>query len=87
MDRLMDRATLNEMLTFVRNEKGRPEASAGAHDDCIMALGIALHAREQIQVDAVEAVVSTAHWTEDMWEDYENANAEGKRYLMERWAK
>ena len=87
MDRLMDRATLDEMLTFVRNEKGRPEASAGAHDDCIMALGIALHAREQIQVDAVEAVASTAHWTEDMWEDYENADAEGKRYLMERWAK
>ena len=32
-----DRATLEEMLTFVRNDKMRPEAEPGAHDDCIMA--------------------------------------------------
>jgi phage terminase large subunit len=39
--------TLGEMLTFVRNEKGKPEAQAGSHDDCIMALAIAHHARDQ----------------------------------------
>ncbi len=27
-----DKETLGEMLTFVRNEKGRPEAQSGAHD-------------------------------------------------------
>jgi phage terminase large subunit len=86
MDRFCDKTTLEEMLTFVRNEKGRPEASAGAHDDCIMALTIALHAREQM-VDAVqEAVYNTDNWTEDMWDDYHNADEEGKAYLLSKWA-
>lgn len=33
---------LEEMLTFVRNKNGRPEAEAGAHDDMIMATAISL---------------------------------------------
>lgn len=44
-ERLNDRDTLNEMLTFVRNENGRPEAQEGAHDDCVMSLGIAYYTR------------------------------------------
>ena len=44
-DWLNDRDTLNEMLTFVRNENGRPEAQEGAHDDCVMSLGIAYYTR------------------------------------------
>lgn len=39
--------TLNEMLTFVRNDEGRPEAQEGKHDDTIMALAIAHKARVQ----------------------------------------
>ena len=31
---------LTEMLTFVRNVKGRPEAMAGSHDDVVMAASI-----------------------------------------------
>ena len=42
-----DRMTLEEMLTFVRNEKGRIEAQSGAHDDLIMALAIAHYIRPQ----------------------------------------
>ena len=42
-----DRKTLEEMLTFVRNEKGKPEAQAGAHDDLIMGLAIAHYIRPQ----------------------------------------
>lgn len=42
---LNDRDTLNEMLTFVRNENGRPEAQEGAHDDCVMSLAIAYYSR------------------------------------------
>lgn len=38
---------LQEALTFVRNEKGRPEAANGAHDDLIMGLGIAYYIRTQ----------------------------------------
>ncbi len=42
-----DKETLEEMLTFVRNEKGRPEAQDGAHDDLVMALAIAYYIRTQ----------------------------------------
>lgn len=42
---ISDKTTLEEMLTFVRNRKGRPEAQQGAHDDCVMALAIAYYVR------------------------------------------
>lgn len=42
-----DKETLEEMLTFVRNEKGRPEAQEGAHDDLVMALAISYYIRTQ----------------------------------------
>ena len=42
-----DRYTLEEMLTFTRNERGRPEAEDGAHDDLVMALAIAYYCRSQ----------------------------------------
>lgn len=42
-----DKDTLEEMLVFVRNEKGRPEAQEGAHDDLVMALAIAYYIRPQ----------------------------------------
>lgn len=38
---LEDAATLKEMLTFVKNDKGRAEAMEGFHDDLVMALAIA----------------------------------------------
>lgn len=43
-----DRESINEMLTFVRNEKGKPEAQAGYHDDLTMALAIAHYVREHL---------------------------------------
>ena len=45
---LRDKDTLNEMLTFVRNENGRPEAQVGAHDDCVMSLAIAYYVRDRV---------------------------------------
>jgi phage terminase large subunit len=42
-----DVETLNEMLTFVRDKKGRPAAQEGAHDDLIMALAIAYYVSDQ----------------------------------------
>ena len=46
-----DRLTLEEMLTFVRNEKGRPEAQQGTHDDLVMGLAISYYARSQVVFD------------------------------------
>lgn len=42
-----DATLLEEMLTFVRNEKGRPQAQEGSNDDTIVADGIALQIRDQ----------------------------------------
>ena len=43
-----DKGTLEELLTIVRNEKGRIEAPEGGHDDMMMALAIAHHIKEQV---------------------------------------
>ena len=38
---------LQQCRTFVRHASGAASASAGAHDDCVMAMAIALAVREQ----------------------------------------
>ena len=43
-----DKDTLEELLTIVRNEKGRIEAPEGGHDDQMMGLAIAHYIREQV---------------------------------------
>ena len=45
---ISDEATLKELLTIVRNEKGRIEAPEGGHDDHMMGLAIAHEIREQV---------------------------------------
>lgn len=47
IDLINDLKTIDEMLTFIKNEKGKPEAQAGKHDDLIIGLGIGHKAREQ----------------------------------------
>lgn len=39
--------TLKEALTFIKNEKGRPEAQSGEHDDLIMGIAITYYIRIQ----------------------------------------
>ncbi|MBR5544868.1 MAG: PBSX family phage terminase large subunit [Clostridia bacterium] len=53
-----DRDTLEELLTIVRNEKGRIEAPEGGHDDQMMALAIAHHIREQVVFDNEPIIVN-----------------------------
>ena len=43
-----DKETLEELLTIVRNEKGRIEAPQGGHDDQMMSLAIAHEIRDQV---------------------------------------
>ena len=45
---IVDRETLEELLSIVRNEKGRIEAPEGGHDDMMMALAIAHEIRDQV---------------------------------------
>jgi hypothetical protein len=46
--RIYSRALLEECKTFVRRENGTPGAAAGAHDDCIIAMAIALAVRDEV---------------------------------------
>ena len=41
-----DRETLEEMLTFIVNDRGRAEADDNAHDDLVMGLAIAFYIKE-----------------------------------------
>ena len=45
---LNDKDTLEELLTIIRNEKGRIEAPEGGHDDQMMGLAIAYEIRNQV---------------------------------------
>ena len=82
---LNDADTLGEMLTFVRNEKGRAEAEDGAHDDCVMSLAIAYYARGQQRYTKERPKGKKAKWTSDMYEDYYNGNKEDQAYLLKKW--
>lgn len=84
---ICDADTLTEMLTFVRNEDYRPEAEAGAHDDCVMALAIAHHVRPFQSVLAEEPEGPTVAWSESMKEDYRRASPAERAYMIEKWGK
>jgi phage terminase large subunit len=47
-DTICDKETLEELLTIIRNEKGRIEAPQGGHDDDMMGLAIAHQIRDQV---------------------------------------
>lgn len=54
LENIVDDATLAEMLSFAKNDKGRPEALPGKHDDLVMSLAIAHHIRPQQAMVALE---------------------------------
>lgn len=80
-----DEDTLEEMLTFVRNEEYRPEAEEGAHDDCVMALAIAHGIRPQHTYTSTAMAAEIAEWTDSMWEDYRNAAPSEREMLRRKW--
>ena len=83
---VVDRATLEEMLTFVRNEDFRAEAEEGAHDDTVMALAIAHYIRPQGSFEASGSCKKPkVKWTADMYEDYYRASDTEQAYLLEEW--
>ena len=85
MNLINDEDTLLEMLTFVRNDKLRPEAEEGAHDDCVLALAIAFYVRPQ-QSMAIKDPESGHHkWTQDMWEDFNKASQKDRETMIRMW--
>ena len=57
-----DKATLLEMLSFVRNSLGRPEALSGKHDDLVMSLAIAHEVAEHTGREWQEATDEGEDW-------------------------
>lgn len=58
---IYDKATLEELLTIIRNEKGRIEAPQGGHDDMMMGLAIAHHIRDQVVFINEPIIVPSQH--------------------------
>jgi len=88
IDLINDYDTLQEMVTFIKNDSGRMEAMPGEHDDCIMALAIAYYIRDQ-QSYTVKKVqkFDLKRLSYDLQQDYNNANKEQKAYLKDKWTK
>ena len=83
-----DIETLQEMLVFAWDEKNKPQAIVGEHDDLVMAQAIALFAADQdVAHTAPPKQVGTAHWREDQWEDYYNASEADRLYLIDKWGR
>lgn len=77
--------TLGEMVVFVYDAHGKPQAAVGEHDDLVMAAAITHTARTQQRYTVQETAESRQHWTPDMWEDWRRADPETRKYLEKRW--
>jgi phage terminase large subunit len=72
-DVINDKDTLEELLTIIRNEKGRIEAPEGGHDDQMMGLAIAHHIREQV-VFTQEVIEMYPHFSFKLERDMQTHN-------------
>lgn len=79
--------TLGEMVVFVYDAHGKPQAAVGQHDDLVMAAAITHTARTQQRYTTAEDADDRKHWTADMWEDWRRADPETRKYLEKRWAR
>lgn len=78
-DKINDKDTLEEMLVFVRNEKGRPEAQNGAHDDLVMGLAIANYCRQQQRYTPLERPMIKAN-SQTRLDDFLNLSIDKHEY-------
>jgi phage terminase large subunit len=80
-DTINDKDTLEELLTIIRNEKGRIEAPEGAHDDMMMGLAIAHHIREQVVFNQ-EPIVVPPHYSFGFERERDNTRDYGERIVV-----
>lgn len=88
LETIWDFETLGEMMTFVYDENWKPQAEQGEHDDLVMSLAIAHYIRSQQSTVAEEdSDGKRTVWTEDMWEDYNNASPRDREMLEKIWGR
>ena len=79
--------TLGEMLTFVYDKDRKPQAASGQHDDLVMAAAICYSIRGQQRFAVAENGAERKHWTADMWEDYNTADAATREMMIRKWGR
>lgn len=81
--------TLDEMTTFVKNDKGRPEAANNMHDDMVMAWAINLGIKGQQSTTIIiqEYDIDWDKLPEDLVEDYERASEKWRTIMLDSWRK
>ena len=79
--------TLGEMLTFVYDKNRKPQAASGQHDDLVMAAAICYSIRGQQRFTVAENGAERKHWTADMWEDYNTADAATREMMIRKWGR
>lgn len=80
-----DIPTLEEMLVFVRDEKGKPTAQEGQHDDLILADAICQEVRTQQTTVLPKSQPSLKDLPQDLQEDYRKASPDMKQYMLNKW--
>jgi hypothetical protein len=81
-----DSKTLSEMITFIKNERGKPEAQEGKHDDLIISFAIAHGIRDQQSYTVATAQkFDISKLPKDLQEDYWAAPADMRAYLLKKW--
>lgn len=86
MELIGDIPTLQEMLVFIKNAAGRPEAEVGQHDDLVMSLAIAHYIRGQQRVRGSEEAGKAGNgWTDELLEDYREATPRERREMVARY--
>ena len=78
-----DIPTLQQMLTFVYDDNGRPDAISGKHDDLLLSEMIASQIREQQRRTA--DAEKKPHYTVDMLEDYKKASPQERAMMIAAW--
>lgn len=80
-DTINDKDTLEELLTIIKNKKGRIEAPEGGHDDEMMGLAIAHQIREQVIFDEEPLI---PEWYDEFGTDefYDNDNVLGGQVIV-----
>lgn len=84
LEGIVDPETLEEMLSFARNERGRPEALPGKHDDLVMALAIAHHVRSSQSMALEELPEETDRDPDDLieYDDYMTGEGIADGYMQ-----
>jgi phage terminase large subunit len=86
-ENIRDIVFIKEANTFARNDKGKPEAMLGQHDDMVMASAICRYCRDDQYTNEAQAYADYDLTTlrADYYEDYMSSPEEVKPMLLKRY--